>query len=609
MAALHGPRLRMMLEKTTDTTVRGVVYEAAGTVAADVLAGGAAEAEHARRTNEIPYALLEADPGDRAAWLAAARAADRRAALGTPRRVAPAARARRSRYAREHLNPDRDHYLSRREPPVADYAKDVLVDTQWLEEHLDDDSIRIVEVDENPALYAEAHIPGAIGFDWKKDLQDPVKRDFLGPEAFGELFGSRGITNDHTIVLYGDRNNWFAAYTYWYLKYYGHDAVKLLNGPREKWIGEGRPTTTDVPSPSAATFTAQRGDDAIRAKRDEVLDVVTGNGKKLVDVRSPQEFSGELIAMAGYEQEGAQRGGHIPGAASVPWAQAVQEDGTFKSADELARALRRQGRPDRRPDHRLLPHRRALGAHVVRAPRAPRRGRRQELRRVLDGVGEPRGRADREGRLGQAHQEVGEDPGRRAPDEVGPDRSALVWCPVHDERVRPEGDAPAQQPAASPPCLERRERELEHVGHLGRRRRPAVAGLDEPDEGVDRVARRDRRRRLQGSDDLDRARGQPDLLLRLAQRGEAQVAVGRVLAPTRERDLARVAAQVVAAPGQDRVDGVVAVEEERHEDGRVRAAEDVEVLGPDRVEQHRPQAGGDGGARLSARARPARHAR
>ena len=218
---------------------------------------------------------------------------------------------------------------------MADYAKDVLVDTQWLEEHLDDDSIRIVEVDENPALYAEAHIPGAIGFDWKKDLQDPVKRDFLGPEAFGELFGSRGITNDHTIVLYGDRNNWFAAYTYWYLKYYGHDAVKLLNGPREKWIGEGRPTTTDIPSPSAATFTAQRGDDAIRAKRDEVLDVVTGNGKKLVDVRSPQEFSGELIAMAGYEQEGAQRGGHIPGAASVPWAQAVQEDGTFKPADEL----------------------------------------------------------------------------------------------------------------------------------------------------------------------------------------------------------------------------------------------------------------------------------
>ena len=129
---------------------------------------------------------------------------------------------------------------------MADYANDVLVDTQWVQDHLDDDSVRIVEVDENPALYAEAHIPGAIGFDWKKDLQDQVKRDFLGPEEFGALFGSRGISNDHTIVLYGDRNNWFAAYTYWYLKYYGHDDVKLVNGPREKWIAEDRPTTTDV---------------------------------------------------------------------------------------------------------------------------------------------------------------------------------------------------------------------------------------------------------------------------------------------------------------------------------------------------------------------------
>ena len=217
---------------------------------------------------------------------------------------------------------------------MADYSKDVLVDTQWLEDHLDDDSIRIVEVDENPALYAEAHIPGAIGFDWQKDLQDQVKRDFLGPEAFGELFGSRGVSNDHLIVLYGDRNNWFAAYTYWYLKFYGHDNVKLLNGPREKWIGEGRPTTADAPSHPATTFNAQSGDDAIRAKRDEVQDALDKD-TRLVDVRSPQEYSGELIAMAGYENEGAQRSGHIPGAASVPWAQAVNEDGTFKSADEL----------------------------------------------------------------------------------------------------------------------------------------------------------------------------------------------------------------------------------------------------------------------------------
>ncbi len=217
---------------------------------------------------------------------------------------------------------------------MTDYAKDVLVDTQWVENHLNDDSIRIVEVDENPALYAEAHIPGAIGFDWKRDLQDQVKRDFLGPEEFGELLGGRGISNDHTIVLYGDRNNWFAAYTYWYLKYYGHDNVKLMNGPREKWISEGRPTSRDVPSYDSQQFNAQEGDPAIRAMRDEVRDALDSN-TRLVDVRSPQEYSGELIAMAGYEQEGAQRAGHIPGAASVPWAQAVQEDGTFKSADDL----------------------------------------------------------------------------------------------------------------------------------------------------------------------------------------------------------------------------------------------------------------------------------
>jgi thiosulfate/3-mercaptopyruvate sulfurtransferase len=228
---------------------------------------------------------------------------------------------------------------------MADYAKDVLVDTQWVEDHLDDDSLRIVEVDENPALYAEAHIPGAIGFDWQKDLQDQVKRDFLGPQEFGKLFGSRGVSNDHTVVLYGDRNNWFAAYTYWYLKYYGHDRVLLMNGPREKWIEEGRPTSTEAPSHPATTFEARGPDESIRSKRDEVLDVL-GTNTRLVDVRSPQEFSGELIAMAGYEQEGAQRSGHIPGAINVPWAQAVTEDGTFKSADELRELYQGKGALD-----------------------------------------------------------------------------------------------------------------------------------------------------------------------------------------------------------------------------------------------------------------------
>jgi thiosulfate/3-mercaptopyruvate sulfurtransferase len=217
---------------------------------------------------------------------------------------------------------------------VTDYANHVLVEPDWLEQHLNDDSIRIVEVDENPALYEEAHIPGAIGLDWRTDLQDQVKRDFLGPEDFGRLFGSHGVSNDHQIILYGDRNNWFAAYTYWYFKYYGHDDVKLLNGPRERWISEGRPTTTEVPELAATTFTAKPGDDSIRAKRDEVFSALD-NSHQLVDVRSPQEYSGELIAVPGYENEGAQRGGHIPGAKSIPWAQAVKEDGTFKSAGEL----------------------------------------------------------------------------------------------------------------------------------------------------------------------------------------------------------------------------------------------------------------------------------
>jgi thiosulfate/3-mercaptopyruvate sulfurtransferase len=222
------------------------------------------------------------------------------------------------------------------------YANDVLVETQWLATHLDDESIRIVEVDENPDLYATEHIPGAIGFDWKLDLQDQVTRDVLGPEEFAALFGSRGISDDHTIVLYGDRNNWFAAYTYWYLKYYGHHRVLLVNGPREKWIAEGRPTSAQLPSYEAASFTARPGDDSIRARHGEVRESL-GSSHKLVDVRSPPEFSGELISPAGYEQEGAQRGGHIPGATSIPWSLAVAEDGSFKSREDLDELYRGKG--------------------------------------------------------------------------------------------------------------------------------------------------------------------------------------------------------------------------------------------------------------------------
>ncbi len=217
---------------------------------------------------------------------------------------------------------------------MAKYANDVLVEPEWLEQHLADESIRIVEVDERPERYRESHIPGAIGLDWRVDLQDQVRRSFLACGEFGRLFSSRGVSNDHLVIVYGDRNNWFAAYTYWYLKYYGHEKVKLLNGPRERWIAEGRPTTAALPAHAPTTFIARPGDGTIRATRDEIL-AALGGSHVLVDVRAPAEYSGELITMPGYESEGAQRSGHIPTAKSIPWAQAVNEDGTFKSAHEL----------------------------------------------------------------------------------------------------------------------------------------------------------------------------------------------------------------------------------------------------------------------------------
>ena len=213
------------------------------------------------------------------------------------------------------------------------YAKPVLVTTDWLVEHLNDGDIVVAEVDENPDLYEEGHIPGAIKLHWRDDLQDPVERDLIEKGAFEALMGERGISNDTTLVLYGDKNNWFAAYAYWYLKIYGHGDVRILDGGRQKWIDESRELTTDIPQVSQATYTARDRDETIRARRDAVHASIGRDA--LVDVRSPQEYSGELIAAPGYEQEGAQRAGHIPSAQSIPWAQAVRDDGTFKSAEEL----------------------------------------------------------------------------------------------------------------------------------------------------------------------------------------------------------------------------------------------------------------------------------
>jgi len=226
------------------------------------------------------------------------------------------------------------------------YAKPVLVTTDWLAEHLGDEGLVVGEVDENPDLYDEGHIPGAIKLHWREDLQDPVERDLVEKDAFEQLMGSRGITNETTIVLYGDKNNWFAAYAYWYLKIYGHVDVRILDGGRQKWIDESRELTTDEPQVSPASYSARERDETIRTRRDAVLQTIGRDA--LVDVRSPQEYSGELIAAPGYEQEGAHRAGHIPTAQSIPWAQAVKDDGTFKSADELRELYGAKGiTPDR----------------------------------------------------------------------------------------------------------------------------------------------------------------------------------------------------------------------------------------------------------------------
>jgi len=223
------------------------------------------------------------------------------------------------------------------------YAKEVLVTTDWLAEHLNDDNVVVAEVDEEPDLYEEGHIPGALTLHWREDLEDPVERDIVDRETFEQLMGRLGIGNETTLVVYGDKNNWFAAYAYWYLKIYGHQDVRILDGGRQKWIDEGRELTADVPSTTSTTYSAQERDESIRAYRDQVREWLGAEGRSLVDVRSPGEYAGELIAPPGYEQEGARRGGHIPTAQSIPWATAVADDGTFKAADELREIYGQKG--------------------------------------------------------------------------------------------------------------------------------------------------------------------------------------------------------------------------------------------------------------------------
>ena len=219
---------------------------------------------------------------------------------------------------------------------MAEYAHpESLVSTEWVAEHGGGPNIALVEVDVDTSAYEQGHIAGAVGWNWQSQLQQPVRRDLAAPEEIERLLSRSGIGNDTTVILYGDNNNWFAAWAFWQLKYYGHRDVRLMNGGRAKWEAEGRPLTTEVPVPAPALYQAGPGDQSIRAYRDQVLALVNAGAVALVDVRSPAEYSGELLAPANLPQEGSQRGGHIPGAANVPWAQAVADDGSFKPADEL----------------------------------------------------------------------------------------------------------------------------------------------------------------------------------------------------------------------------------------------------------------------------------
>jgi thiosulfate/3-mercaptopyruvate sulfurtransferase len=215
---------------------------------------------------------------------------------------------------------------------------DVLVDADWVQGHLDHPGLVLVEVDEDTSAYDKGHIKGAVKLDWKKDLQDPVRRDFIGRAEFERLLSERGISSDDLVILYGGNNNWFAAYAYWYFKLYGHDNVKLLDGGRKKWELDSRDMVTEVPARPATSYHAKDQDRSIRAYRDDVIAAI--GQLNLVDVRSPDEFAGRLLAPAHLPQEQAQRGGHVPTAKNVPWSKAADEDGTFKSDDAL-RALYR----------------------------------------------------------------------------------------------------------------------------------------------------------------------------------------------------------------------------------------------------------------------------
>ncbi|HWO94657.1 MAG TPA: sulfurtransferase [Dehalococcoidia bacterium] len=230
---------------------------------------------------------------------------------------------------------------------------EVLVTTQWVADHLQSPDVRIVESNEDPLLYSSGHVPGAVNIDWAADLNDPLRRDYLNREGFERLMSRSGITPDTTVVLYGDKNNWWATYAFWVFQLFGHKNVRIMDGGRLKWEKEGRPLTREVPTyPPTQYRASERDDTRIRAFRDEVLAHVQA-GKPLIDVRSPQEYSGERLHMPDYPNEGALRGGHIPGAKNVPWARAINpDDGTFKPAEELRQIY--QGEVGLKPEDEVI---------------------------------------------------------------------------------------------------------------------------------------------------------------------------------------------------------------------------------------------------------------
>jgi len=221
---------------------------------------------------------------------------------------------------------------------------EVLVSTEWVQQHLNDPKVRIVEVDYDPtANYQLAHIPGAVLFDWRKDLNNPVQRDILSKEQLEQTLGKAGVSEDTKLVLYGDFNNWFAAYAFWDLQYYGVKNVVLMNGGRKKWIDEDKPLTKDIPNYPSTRFKSSGPDENVRVYLRQVFDLYNKPNVKLVDVRSPKEFTGEILAPPEYPTEHAQRGGHIPGAVNIPWSQAVREDGTFKPYEEIKQLYETKG--------------------------------------------------------------------------------------------------------------------------------------------------------------------------------------------------------------------------------------------------------------------------